>query len=364
MRLVEYTPGHFEALRRAAADLRLANLCHRPFVDHYYAGNPWCKLYLVLSAEDTVTAMMGVDRMRFVAGDRELTLGFGSNYHAAQPAAAGHLYLHWLKTCPLGFVFGGSEHTHRILRRQRWTYFPGVKTFTLNSPCAPRPGEPLWRQWAKRFAAYARRMPVGGRARRIPARVRAGVSVHEEQTFTEDLLPRTAPFSFRFAPTVDYLAWRYRPGLSFARYRLFRILVWGSTAGYVVLNDLPGRVLVAQCDGEDAFTLAHGVLLSLVEATAADTALREVVLTSSHSQMQRIYQRFGFRTSGPDRPFAVGSLRPPVDLPADTFGWLVNFDWGDNGLRAPFPDQGRAEVPELEAVQGRQEESSWRSRPD
>jgi hypothetical protein len=342
VRLAEYAPDAFGPLHAAAEKLHVPSLCHRPFVDYYYSGNPWCKLYLLTADSGAIAGIIGLDQMRFAAGERLLTLAFATNYHAAQPGAGGLLYLHWMKTSSFGLVFGGSEDTHNILRQQRWAYFAGVKALVLDRPYLLWPGEPLWRRWAKRLLAQVPRVSIADRARRIPLAVRQRLSVHEEQRFTEDMLPATSPFSFRFAPTLDYLNWRYRTGLSFVRYRLFRVRAEGRTVGYVVLNDSPAKVIVAQCDGEEPTTLAYGALLSLVTAMATGPRGREVILTCSHPEMQRTYQQFGFRAAGPDRPFVVGSRRGPVDLPADTSRWLVNYDWGDNGLRAPFLDQAPA----------------------
>jgi hypothetical protein len=339
MPLVPYTPDAFDSLRVAASRLRVKSLAHRPFVDYYYAHNPWCDLCLLQDEDGSVSGTIGVDRMTFAAGERSFTLGFGSNYHTARSGSGGYLFLHWMKAAPFGLVFGGSEHTHRILRGQRWTYFPGVRTYVLNEAPSESPGEPAWRRWAKRFVAGLRRVDLASLERRIPREVRARVSVHEAKRFTEDMLPHSSPFSFRFAPGLDYLRWRYHTGLSFVRYRLFRIETAGRTSGYVVLNESPGRLLVAQCDGEEARTLAWGVLLSLAQATERDTRYREVLLTCSHAEMRQTYQRAGFRPRGAERPSAIGSRRGPVDLPRDSSRWLINLDWGDNGLRAPFLDQ-------------------------
>src|SRR5438552_1497972 len=104
MRPSEYSPNDFELLLHAAQALRVPSLCHRPFVDHYYSGNPWSSLYLVRSGSGPVVGMLGIDRMRFAFGGQYRTLAFATNYHAAQPGVGGLLYLHWLKTCPLGLV--------------------------------------------------------------------------------------------------------------------------------------------------------------------------------------------------------------------------------------------------------------------
>lgn len=341
MRSVEYTPADFDDLRVAATKLGVASLCHRPFVDHYYASGPWSRLHLVRDATDAIVGLIGLDRMRFACGEGYRELTFATNFHAGQPGVGGLLYLRWMKSSPLGLVFGGSPDTHAILRRQRWTYFPGVKVYALNRRYRFGATEPLWKRWAKGLLASVPRAGVTSRARRLPRTVREAIAVREVDHIDEDMTPRTSPFAFRFAPTLEYANWRYNTWLSFARYRVFRLSEHGRTFGYVVLRDAPGEVVVAHCDGDDATALAHGVLLSL-DAMSAGT--REVRLACSHPGMAAVYERFGFRVHGAERPLAVGSAGGKVDLPADAATWLVNLAWGDNDLRAPFLDQVAAPV--------------------
>jgi hypothetical protein len=143
----------------------------------------------------------------------------------------------------------------------------------------------------------------------------------------------------RFAPDANYLAWRYSTQLPFVRYRLFRVLDRGRSAGYVILNESPERVIVSQCDGEDAETLAWGVVLSLLNAGQADRQPRTVMLTCCHPTMQEIYRSFGFKADS-THPFALGSLRRSIAPPAgsNTSNWLINYDWGDNGLMELWTD--------------------------
>jgi hypothetical protein len=127
------------------------------------------------------------------------------------------------------------------------------------------------------------------------------------------------------------------------KYRVFRILKGGHSAGYVVLNESPRELIVAHCDGTDPKTIAYGVLLSLLQASREDRGPRTALLSSSHPMMQEIYQHFGFRSEHSRRPFALGTLTGPSDIEPDTSNWLVNFDWGDNGLRLPFLDESPSE---------------------
>src|SRR5262249_48180572 len=158
----------------------------------------------------------------FRHGSRELCLGFGSNYYALQPGVGGYLFLQWLKAAPIGFVFGASTDALRILAEQRWTFFPGVKTLSLNQPRQIYAGEPWWRARAKRLWP-PRRPRLPELTARFDRAARPDVAVEEEDEFTEDLLPATSPFAFHFAPDLAYLKWRYGRELTFARYRLYRI---------------------------------------------------------------------------------------------------------------------------------------------
>jgi hypothetical protein len=341
VRVAEYTPELFgplqEAARRIGPDCSLA---HRPFVDYYYATRPFCKLYLFLDAANRVLGTLGSEQMPFAHQSRPLALGFGSNFFALQPGVGGALFLQWLKSNAVGAVFGGSRDTHRITRSQGWTYFRGVKTYYLNRAYRPVAGEPGWRaalKWAAR-ALTPQRLP-GAHLSRLPHDAFDGLAVREERGYTEDLLPNSSPFVFRCAPTLEYLRWRYDLGLSFVCYRLFRVRKGGATAGYVILNEQPGKRLVAQCDGADPRTLACAVVLSLAEAARRDAAPQEVMLTCCHPEMAAVYRAAGFRAARRQRAFALGSLRRPVDLSPDTSRWLINFDWTDNGLRPPFRDQ-------------------------
>jgi len=339
MKLIEYTPEHFQLLRDAAEKTSAPDLLHRPFVDYYYTTSEWCQLYLALFEDGTVGGVVGLDHLRFEHTSHHLDLGFGSNFYSLKPGAGGYLFLHWLKSCDIGIVFGGGEDTHRIIRQQKWVYYPGVKIYRLNRSYPRYPGDALWRRAAKRAFEWMRPR-LSRYARRIPRAAAATITVQEEQDYEDSLLPRTSPFSFRFAPSRAYLAWRYNTRLPFIRYRLFRVLSRGETAGYVILNDLPDRLLVAQCDGENPSVLAHGALLSVLKASREDNRAREVILSCSHPEMQQVYKRFGFQESQEVRPFVLGSLRRRQELPPlDTSTWLINVDMGDNGLRAPFRDQ-------------------------
>lgn len=332
MQIVEYTPEHFDLLHAAALQMASRNLKHRGFVNHYYASVSWCRLYLLMAAQGGVAGVLGLERMPFRYGARDMTVGFGTNYYSMESGAGGFLFMHWLKSCDVGISFGGSQDAHRLIRSQRWPYFEGVGVYLLNKAYEVYPGQPAWKRAAKWIGRRMRR-PIASYSNNIPPQIRSRISVKEEIAYTADLLPRNSPFEFRFAPSADYLAWRYDTRLPFVRYRLFRILLGNKTAGYVILNEGPDCILVAQCDGEDPESLAWGVILGLLEIANTDKGSRKVKLTCCNPVMQQIYTSFGFKAE-PVHPFALGSLRRGMaPLPgSDTSNWLINFDWGDNGL--------------------------------
>jgi len=345
MPIVEYHPAYFRALCNFVTEVGInLGLSHRPFVDYYYASSDYCRLYLLVAGDGSVVATYGVERMPFEYGHRELTIGFGANFYSIRPGAGGLLFVHAHKVSPVGLVYGGSPDSQRLIRAKGWTYYSGVRVFTLNDEYALRNGEGVLRQLIKSAARYVTRASLASYESLIPLSVRKQISVLEEKDYTRDLLNPDSPFVFRFAPTLDYLAWRYNTSLTFVRYRLFRILHGGRTAGYAVINESPAKLIVAHCDGMDPEVLAYGVILSILKVGEQDRYPRCAVLSSCHPGMQNVYKRSGFAAQRAERSFFVGTLKGPAGIASDTSNWLINYDWGDNGLRPPFPDQMKDQV--------------------
>ncbi|MBF0160761.1 MAG: hypothetical protein HQL88_00600 [Magnetococcales bacterium] len=339
MEFMHYTPAHHDLLlRKRDHPLFPPALSHRGFVDWYY-GSPWCHLYLFLERGE-LAGMIGIDHLDFLYEGRPIAVAAANNHVAFLPGMGGVQFLYWLKAAPYTLVFGGSPDTHALLRQNGWHYFPPIPLLLANRG---RPGGPItwkWRPLARGLLSML--MPTVRLARRRAAIIRqsgCALSVREERLFTADMLPVSTPFCFRFAPTLEYLQWRYATSLSFIRYRLFRILRGEETVGYVVLKESPNQLLVSQCDGIDAVLLACGVLLALAEVTEQAPVVREMCLCSSHPPMQRLFRLFGFHEGRHRRPFVMGSGRRPLEIADDTQEWLVNFDWNDNGLRPPFLDE-------------------------
>ena len=292
--------------------------------------------------EPRLIGILGLERMNFNVAGREHTFGFGSNFNAFQYGAGGVLFLHWMKRCDFGLVLGGSADTHRILKSQRWLYNTNVRYCRANRNWSPGLGASR----LKRLAGTVLRMvqaksQLAERARQLAVDGHRHVEAIEEQRFVPDLLPAGSPFRFRFSPGVDHMNWRYNTRLDFVRYRLFRIVDCGRTEGYVVINEKPTQLFVAQCDAADALTLVYGICAALSHVDNRNNP-RESLLTSSNPIMQQALREVGFRL-GQQVPMAIGGLRGRRLSEEDFNSWLVNYDWGDNGLRAPFIGQPKSE---------------------
>jgi hypothetical protein len=343
MHIVEYAPSRFddlkEMVRQVSAPL---NLAHRPFMDYYYATSDHCKLYLCFSEAGKIVGTLGRELLRFVHNSQELTIRIASNWYSLQRGVGGELYRYSAQVNPnsFGLMFSGSQDTLNILRHHKWIFVPGIRGYFLNNPCGMYAEDPWWRKIPKSVIRRSTRKSIPSFASCLPARVAAEIAVREEKEYSDSLLPSRSPFAFRFAPTAEYLSWRYNLSLSFVRYRLFRLIVRSENAGYIILSDWPHQIIVAQCDGEDPSALAYGILLSILEVGRNDPGPRTVFLACCHPDMKKIFRKFGFwRQLGGDLPFAFRTQPPGLDLAGGTSNWLVNFDWGDNGLRPPFLDQ-------------------------
>lgn len=340
MPIVEYTPEMWSALQQAVSRLYgIINLSHRPFVDYYYGTRPSCRLFLYIEDDGRILGTLGREVMPFLYGNQCITIRTASNWYSLQPGVGVKLTRGLLRVNPQmpGLMFGGSHDTLKILRRYGWPFIPGIKMHSVNTDAIAWPGEPKWKARARAVRRIFRR-PVSI-ASRLPAEAASGLEVCEEHAYTGDLLPRSSPFTFRFAPDAEYLTWRYNLALSFVRYRVFRIVARGKSAGYVILNESPQKIIVAQCDGEDAASLAYGVLLSLAKLEGEQSG-RAVYVTSSFPQMQAIFEAAGIKAEpGPGVPFAFRCEQWPLEMGMNPSSWLVNYDWGDNGLRSPFLDE-------------------------
>lgn len=331
--LVEFDRSLHPQLRAFADAVGLPALRNLAFVEHYYLGQDFSRLFLALEAQRCV-GIIGVDRLRFAAAAGKVDMAFATNFYSLAPGVGGMLWLKWMKMGELGLVFGGSEDTHRILRGRNFTYYPGVHLYRLNARFQAYAGEPRWRHALKAGLRPWARRPLSQYASAGFLRRFAGVEIEEREQFTPDLLPPSSPFSLRWAPTLEYLQWRYplSRAASYVRYRLFAIRAAGQSLGYCVLNDGPQAMVVSHADGSDWRELAGGMLKAIFAAGESGEPRRPVTLAASHPGMQAEFCRAGFRLAEANYPFAAGSLRPRAALP-DPQGWLVSLGVGDNDLR-------------------------------
>jgi hypothetical protein len=191
---------------------------------------------------------------------------------------------------------------------------------------------------ARRFAKRILRAGLGSGdvASRVASLKTAPIEIREQREYRDQLATLSSPFTLRLAPDLEYLRWRYSLELPFAKYRLFEIAAAGGVIGYVILHERANQVVVAQADGSDARLLAAGIMKAVAFVIEGDLEPRKVSLTSTHPEMQAVFEAAGMRAAAQGRPFALKGQRGTPLFAQDTMSWSINFDWGDNSLRPPF----------------------------
>ncbi len=335
MKVVEYAPEHAHRLSLA---LRKADggrlLCSDSFLRHYYLGHRSSRLQLLLADDGDVLATLGLGKIPIRAGDRVYEVTFGTNTYSLKPGAFSFLLLHWMKTFELGVLMPGTANLNAMLAKQpRWLPIPGLKTYWLNWDYPTRIGDPTWKKFSKPLARLLTRINPATFTERIAREEKGiGLAVEEANVFTEDMIKRSGTFTLRLDPGMEYLNWRFCTALDYSRYRIFRILKRDVTRGYLVLGDWPNCLVVSHCDGDDPEELGLGILLAISSANRGTNRYRRVLLTSMHSVMSLLFQRFGFRAKKSDTPFYMAAFGDnPIPFKVDA-NWLVNMGWGDSDL--------------------------------
>jgi hypothetical protein len=345
LKVITYAPEHFGRLSERTQNLPADYpLRCRSFVDYYYASSEWCQLYLAIDEDGGIAGFQGVERMPFVDGENRYVLGFGSNFYAFKPGAGTYLLVNWMKTCDAGLVFGGSDDMNRLIDRCKWTRYSGVKFSFVNRRYDPVPENGWLRMHLKKLL---KRAPFRRNLHQLAARIpQADVSVQEVKEFSSELLNFQSAFRFRFAADSDYLNWRYGSQVPFLRYRTFRVVEKGGTAGFVVVLDEPGQVVIAHADGSNPKSLATGIVQSISAVSGEPRDKREVLVVTSNPEMQAIFEMAGFKHKPSfNRPIAMGKVPGGFAVSSPVSEWLVSFGWGDNGVRPPFrePNLARSE---------------------
>lgn len=343
MQITSYTSGDHATLARMSAELPpYHNLCYSEFVDYYYGSTDWCRLWMMQDDTERVFGVVGVEKMPFSTPGGDVELGFGSNFYAFQSGAGAFLFLHWARECDFGIQFGGSEDARRLVDHQKWTRLTGIQTLQMNAAWAEPPGETGWRRAAKVLLRHSPvRTRIDTRATETIRRGGLAIEAVPEHGFTADMLPDVSPYAVRFSPGVDYLNWRYATDLDFVRYHVFRLTLDGESCGFVVLNEQPHRVLVSHADATDSWALSQGIFAALAQVCTGRMRSCGVLATSSCPVVQNALTQAGFSVRSNSRDIAIGGPRKQPQFTTDTSQWLINFDWGDNGLRAPFLGQTR-----------------------
>lgn len=314
-----------------ANSVHLPIMLNRQFLDHYYLGQEWSRLFLALDGPKCL-GIIGVDMLHFTTQTSSIKAAFATNFHSLQSGIGGMLWLKWLKLGDIGLVFGGSEDTHRIVRARKFDYYSGINLYRMNALFEGYKEDPAikgivkagLRPWVrKKLSEYA----SANFLRRF-----ADIKIVERDNFSAEMLVQKSPFTLCFRPSLEYLQWRYSPRLSYVRYRIFQFFRSGQSCGYCVLHDGPNELMVVYADGNDPESLAAGILKAVFLVGEECDKYKKAVLVSSHPEMQTIFTETGFHLAEKDYSFATGALRGSLNL-GNPQTWMINIGMGDNDLR-------------------------------
>jgi len=340
LQVKRYEPHEFADLLAFSSQLPFeTTLIHERFVNYYYTTSNFCYLYTLRNQKKDIIGSVGIEKMQFQYRDKPIILANGSNLNVITKGG-GHgkiLFTKWLEEGDFGIVFGGSPDTHNILQKQEWDYFDGANLMYYNKPVKIYVTDPVWKRAIVNILRLIPGPSLNSSINKISHTFPEFNKLRTIECDYSDIeLPNKSPFDFHFNPSKEYLKWRYNTHLDFVNYRLFRIEDFnGMQVGYVIINLKPGIAMVAHVDGTDPKKLALGTIKCL-------ECLRDIIensivfLASSHIKMQKIFFRFGFKLSRLDRKLAIGAIKKPTNIDQNTSNWIINFDWGDNGLRLPF----------------------------
>lgn len=328
---VRYNPALFEVLGTVGTLPPHSKLRRRSFVDWYYGSSDFGQLTLVLDGQQKCQACLGKELMKFQIGQGHQTLACLSSFYSLRNGCGFYDFAAVLKGCDAGLMLGATAEARRFAERLKWSQ-DEVPTYCLNVLYRGGNSHPLRAACKAVVNVLSRKLPLGRLRDKLPGEF-DGLQVKEQAVYGPDLLNFDSAFAFRWEPSVSHLAWRYPAGLSFARYRLFRAFMDGKYAGYVILQDMPDQVLVAQCDGNDPSVLGAAIVGSISAIAGPGRDTREVMLLSSSPPMQSVLEAVGFRrTPRRNRVVRLGNMKGPIPNPVPMTEWLVNFDIGDRGV--------------------------------
>lgn len=331
LRIQQFDWNLYPSLVELANAVHLPVLLNRPFLEHYYLGQEWSKLFLAMD-DSKCLGIIGVDTFQLATHTSSLKAAFATNFYSLQSGVGGMLWLKWMKLGDIGLVFGGSKDAHRILSARKFDYYPGVNIYRLNAQFEPYKEDSTFKGIVKAVLRPWSRKKLQEYASKDFLLRFADVRVAERRELSEELTVQASPFALRFRPSLEYLQWRYNPRLGYVHYRVFEILHGGVRCGYCMLNDGPKELMVVNADGNDPELLAAGILKAIFTVGEENDENRTAVLASSHPAMQAVFTGSGFHLAEKNYPFAAGSLRGSREL-GDPRTWLIHLGIGDNDLR-------------------------------
>lgn len=334
MRLIEYTPKWFDRLESAVEKMgRGKALGVREFVDHYYAGNPWGKLWLAIDDQsEEIAGTVGIEFIPFECSGEILPVGFGSNFHTLLEGCGGLLFLKWTRSTRHNMSYNSSDQARALTDAQKWQSLNGVTSLQYNSP--PERGSDsrsLIRSLKRLIKRTVLRRPSLSRIlpkfqpREFP---HSRVAVEPFESWSSDRLDFDSPFDFRVAPEIAYFEWRFPFQWSGFRYAHFSIVRDGTVCGLIILHICDDQVLVVHADGSDERTIAEGILLALSKTDGPAV----YYLATSLPEVARLCEAVGFRRNSEESRlffsprFPLEKIRSP----------LINFGLGDNDLRLEY----------------------------
>ena len=321
----------YPALAELAKVVHLPILFNRSFLDHYYLGQEWCRLFLAMESSKCI-GIIGIDMLHFATPTSRIKATFATNFYSLQPGVGWMLWLKCLKLAEINVVFGGSQDTHRILRARKYDYYSGVNLYRMNARFEGYKEDSAIKGMVKAGLRPFTRKRLPGYASKSFLRQFADIQVVERTEFTEEMIEQASPFSFRLHPPLEYLRWRYNPRLDYVRYRIFQFFRSGQSIGFCVLNHGMNESMVVYADGNNPGLLAAGILKAIFLTGEEGDKNRKVTLASSHPAMQALFVQEGFRLAEENYPFASGGLKDAKNL-GDPGTWLLSFGMGDNDLR-------------------------------
>ncbi len=337
-RVVQYEPGLFGILESAQDLPTFSILRHRAFVDWYYGASEFCRLTMVVGEHENCLACLGSESMTLSAGDVCYRLGCLSSFYAFHPGFGFYGFSAGLQGFDAGLMLGGTQSALAFADRLRWNR-GSISAYCLNISYPEDPARPVEAVCKRIVNALAARAPLRALPTRLPHELQT-IQVVEQASYEADLLKFRSCFAPRIEFSTAHLTWRYALDLPFVRYRLFRAFGADRYLGFIVLQDLPERVLVAHADGIEPGLLAAGIIHSISAVAESDEDRREVMLLSSQPLMEKAFVSVGFhRAPRRGMSFALGNLKGLGALPASTAEWLINYDLGTRGFRRPFMDE-------------------------